>query len=143
MARVVITSRRGGVNDAQFARFVNDPDGPIRNELRRRGTLVQQYQIRHANRRTGRLVSTSRKRETRLGPLRPAIEVIMGKEGLTPYLGYILFGTHAHVIRAIPNRPNAHLRFVQNGQIRFAKEVMHPGTRANNFMRDSLKMARG
>lgn len=143
MARVVITSRRGGVNDAQFVRFVNDPDGPIRHELRRRGTLVQQYQIRRAPRRTGRLVSTSRKRETRLGPLRPAIEVLIGKEGMTPYLGYILFGTHAHVIRAIPNRPNAHLRFIQGGQIRFAKEVLHPGTRPNNFVRDSLKMARG
>jgi len=143
MARVVIKSRRGGVNDAQFARFVNDPDGPIRHELRRRGTLVQQYQIRHANRRTGRLVSTSRKRESLRGPLNPAIEVIIGKDGRTPYLGYILFGTHAHVIRAIPNRPNAHLRFVAGGRVVFAKEVMHPGTRANNFVRDSLKMARG
>lgn len=143
MARVVITRRSGKVDAAAYARFVNDPDGPIRHELRRRGTLVQQYQIRRAPRRTGRLVSTSRKRETNRGPLRPAIEVLIGKEGLTPYLGYILFGTRAHVIRAIPNRPNAHLRFVQGGQIRFAKEVMHPGTRANNFVRDSLKMARG
>lgn len=143
MARVVITRRSGKVNDAEFARFVNDPDGPIRHELRRRATLVQQYQIRNAPRRTGRLVSTSRKRERNLGPLRPAVEVIIGKEGMTPYLGYILFGTHAHVIRAIPNRPNAHLRFVQNGQVRFAKEVMHPGTKANNFVRDSLRMARG
>jgi hypothetical protein len=143
MARVVITQRFGKVDDAQFARFVNDPDGPIRHELRRRGTLVQQYQIRRAPRRTGRLVSTSRKRETKLGPLRPAIEVIIGKDGRTPYLGYILFGTHAHVIRAIPNRPNAHLRFVQGGTVRFAKEVLHPGTRPNNFVRDSLKMARG
>jgi hypothetical protein len=143
MARVVITRRSGKVNDAEFARFVNDPDGPIRHELRRRATLVQQYQIRRAPRRTGRLVSTSRKRETRRGPLRPAVEVIIGKDGLTDYLGYILFGTHAHVIRAIPNRPNAHLRFVVGGRVVFAKEVLHPGTRANNFVRDSLKMARG
>ena len=143
MARVVITRRSGKVNDAEFARFVNDPDGPIRHELRRRATLVQQYQIRRAPRRTGRLVSTSRKRETMRGPLRPAVEVIIGREGLTDYLGYILFGTHAHVIRAIPNRPNAHLRFVQGGTVRFAKEVLHPGTRPNNFVRDSLKMARG
>lgn len=143
MARVVITRRSGKVDDAEYARFVNAPDGPIRHELRRRATLVQQYQIRRANRRTGRLVSTSRKRETSRGPLRPAVEVIIGKDGLTPYLGYILFGTHAHVIRAIPNRPNAHLRFMAGGQVRFAKEVMHPGTRANNFVRDSLRMARG
>jgi hypothetical protein len=141
--RIVIKSRRGGVSDAKFARFVNDPDGPIRRDLRRRATLVQQYQIRRAPRRTGRLVSTSRKRETSRGPLRPAVEVIIGRDGFTDYLGYILFGTHAHVIRAIPNRPNAHLRFVVGGRVVFAKEVLHPGTRANNFVRDSLKMARG
>jgi hypothetical protein len=141
--RTVIKSRRGEVSDAKFAHFVNDPDGPIRRDLRRRATLVQQYQIRRAPRRTGRLVSTSRKRETMRGPLRPAVEVIIGRDGLTDYLGYILFGTHAHVIRAIPNRPNAHLRFVVGGRVVFAKEVLHPGTRANNFVRDSLKMARG
>jgi hypothetical protein len=143
MASVVITRRSGKVDDAEFARFVNDPNGPIRRDLRRRATLMQQYQIRRAPRRTGRLVSTSRKRETSRGPLRPAVEVIIGKDGLTDYLGYILFGTHAHVIRAIPNRPNAHLRFVVGGRIVFAKEVLHPGTRANNFVRDSLRMARG
>lgn len=143
MARVVITERHGKVDDAEFGRFVNAPDGPIRRDLRRRATLVQQYQIHSAPRRTGLLVSTSRKRETNRGPLRPAVDVIIGKVGLTDYLGYILFGTHAHVIRAIPNRPNAHLRFVQGGQIRFAKEVLHPGTRANNFVRDSMRMARG
>lgn len=143
MASVVITRRSGKVDDAKFARFVNDPNGPIRRDLRRRATLMQQYQIRRAPRRTGRLVSTSRKRETSRGPLRPAVEVIIGKDGLTDYLGYILFGTHAHVIRAIPNRPDAHLRFVVGGRIVFAKEVLHPGTRANNFVRDSLRMARG
>lgn len=143
MAHVVIKSRRGKVDSAAYARFVNDANGPIRRELRRRGMLVQQYQIRAAPRRTGRLVSTSRKREGSISPLRPSIDVIIGKDGLTDYLGYILFGTHAHVIRAIPNRPNAHLRFVVGGRIVFAKEVLHPGTRANNFVRDSLKMARG
>lgn len=143
MARVVITERHGRVNDGQFARFVNGADQPIRRELRRRATLVQQYQQRFSPKRTGLLVSTSRKRETSRGPLRPAIEVIIGKDGLTDYLGYVLFGTHAHVIRAIPNRPNAHLRFVQGGTIRFAKEVLHPGTRPNRFVQESLKMARG
>lgn len=140
--RLVITGRHGGVNSAEYARFVNDPNGPIRRDLRRRGTNVQRYQQKHGPRRTGTLVSTSRKRETARGPLRPAIEVIIGKDGLTDYLGYILFGTHAHVIRAIPNRPNAHLRFIQGGQIRFAKEVLHPGTKANPFVQRSLLEAR-
>lgn len=141
MARLVITRRSGRVDEAKLARFVNDPNGPIRHELRRRAQNVQRYQIRRAPRRTGRLVSTSRKRETQLSPLRPAVEVIIGRDGLTDYLGYILYGTHAHIIRAIPNRPNAHLRFIAGGRVVFAKQVMHPGTRANNFVRDSLVAA--
>lgn len=141
MARTVITRRSGRVNDAEFVRFVNDPDGPIRHDLRRRATNVQQFQIRRAPRRTGRLVSTSRKREGALSPLRPTVEVLIGREGLTDYLGYILFGTPAHVIRAIPNRPNAHLRFIAGGAIVFARQVHHPGTRANNFVRESIVAA--
>lgn len=142
MARLIITRRDGKVDVAKLERFVNDPAGPIRRDQRRRASNVQQYQIRRAPRRTGTLVSTSRKRDGRIGPFRPYIDVIIGKEGVTPYLGYILFGTHAHVIRAIPNRPNAHLRFVSGGQIVYRREVMHPGTRANNFVRDSLLQAR-
>lgn len=141
MARVVITRRSGKVNEAQYLRFVNDPDGPIRHELRRRATNVQQFQIRRAPRRSGRLVSTSRKREGSISPLRPSVDVIIGRDGYTDYLGYILFGTPAHVIRAIPNRPNAHLRFISGGALVFAREVHHPGTRANNFVRDSIVAA--
>lgn len=141
MARVVITRRSGKVDEALFLRFVNDSDGPIRHELRRRATNVQQFQIRRAPRRSGRLVSTSRKREGSISPLRPSVDVIIGRDGYTDYLGYILFGTPAHVIRAIPNRPNAHLRFISGGALVFAREVHHPGTRANNFVRDSIVAA--
>jgi hypothetical protein len=142
MARLIITERSGHVDNSRFERWVNAPDEPIRRDQRRRANNVQQYQQRHAPRRSGRLVATSRKRDGRLGPLRPYIDVIIGRNGETDYLGYILFGTHAHVIRAIPNRPNAHLRFVTGGRVVFAREVMHPGTRANNFVRDSLLQAR-
>ena len=142
MARLIITRASGGVDLAKFERWVNDPNQPIRRDQRRRAGNVQHYQLRRAPRRSGTLVSTSRKREGRLGPFRPYIDVIIGRDGVTDYLGYILFGTHAHVIRAIPNRPNAHLRFVTGGRVVFAREVMHPGTRANNFVRDSLLQAR-
>jgi hypothetical protein len=142
VARLIITRTSGGVDLAKYERWVNDPGQPIRRDQRRRAGNVQQYQLRRAPRRSGRLVSTSRKRDGRLGPLRPYIDVIIGRNGETDYLGYILFGTHAHVIRAIPNRPNAHLRFVAGGRIVYAREVMHPGTRANNFVRDSLLQAR-
>lgn len=141
MARMVITDRRGKVNDAVYERWVNSTGGPIRRDLRRRAGNVQKFQIRRCPRKTGRLVSTSRKREGRRAPLRPSVEVIIGQDGRTDYLGYILYGTHAHVIRAIPDRPNAHLRFVTGGRVVFARAVMHPGTKANNFVRDSLVIA--
>jgi hypothetical protein len=139
--KTVITGRSGKVDSAKFARFVNDENGPVRRDLRRRAGNVQKFQIRRAPRRTGRLVATSRKREGHVGPLRPSVDVIIGKDGTTDYLGYILYGTRAHAIRAIPNRPNAHLRFVTGGRVVFAREVWHPGTRANNFVRDSLVQA--
>lgn len=140
MARTIITGRSGGVNNRQYEAFVMDPVGPIRRDLRRRAGNVQAYQVRHAPRRTGKLVSTSRKRDGRTG-IRPHVEVIIGRQGETDYLGYILFGTPAHEIRAIPNRPNAHLRFVAGGRIVYTTRVWHPGTRPNNFVRNSLLVA--
>lgn len=140
MAQLVIKSVHGGVNDGEFARFVNDPNGPIKRDLRRRANNVQQYQLRRVPRRTGRLAATSRKNEGNNG-WRPYVDVIMGRQGQTDYLGYILYGTPAHVIRARADRPNAALRFMSGGAVRFAREVRHPGTRANNFVRDSITQA--
>jgi hypothetical protein len=60
---------------------------------------------------------------------------------MTDYLGYILRGTPPHLIRAIENRPNAHLRFVAGGQVVFAKVVHHPGTSPNNFLARALPEA--
>lgn len=48
-------------------------------------------------------------------------------------------GTRPHVIR--PREAKA-LRFVQGGQLRFAKKVQHPGTRPYRFFRDGLRAAR-
>jgi hypothetical protein len=131
---------KGGINSALFGRFVSAPNGPIRRDLDRRATNVQNFQLRKVPRKTGTLAATSRKSRRARG-LKPYVDVIIGKEGVTPYLGYILFGTPAHEIRAIPNRANAHLRFVQGGSVRFAQVVWHPGTDANPFVGLSLPEA--
>lgn len=130
----------GGINDALFLRFVHDPTGPIRRDLDRRATNVQRYQQRKAPRKTGTLVSTIRKNPGQIG-IRPYVEVVTGKAGVTDYLGYILYGTHAHEIRALPNRPNASLRFISGGSVTFARAVWHPGTKANPFVQESLAEA--
>ena len=48
----------------------------------------------------------------------------------SPIAAFINNGTKAHPIVA---RRAKFLRFVQNGAVRFAKQVRHPGTRAKNF----------
>jgi hypothetical protein len=129
------------INSTMFNKFVNARQGPIRMDLNRRASNVQAFQQRKAPRRTGTLAATSRKRQGRSNTLRPWVEVVIGKSGTTDYLGYILFGTPAHEIRAIPNRPNPRLRFMSGGSVVFAKVVWHPGTKANNFVLESLPVA--
>lgn len=50
------------------------------------------------------------------------------------YASFVEEGTRAHVIRA---RKASALRFVQNGQVRFAQSVKHPGTKPTHFMQDA------
>jgi hypothetical protein len=59
-----------------------------------------------------------------------------------PYPLYVEYGTRPHVIR--PKRPDGTLHWVGNdGMSHFAKQVHHPGTRAQPFMRPSLDDIRG
>lgn len=51
---------------------------------------------------------------------------------------YVEDGTRPHVIR--PRRKKA-LRFVQNGVVRFAKQVNHPGTKPRPFMKQARDRA--
>ncbi|MFD4314983.1 hypothetical protein [Streptomyces sp. NPDC058548] len=56
-----------------------------------------------------------------------------------PATRFVLDGTRPHIIR--PRRKKA-LRFEVRGEVVFAKFVRHPGTRANNFLRDALRAGR-
>jgi hypothetical protein len=51
-----------------------------------------------------------------------------------PYATYVENGTRAHFI--FPVRAKA-LRFMQNGAVRFAAWVWHPGTKARPFMQEA------
>jgi hypothetical protein len=136
MARLVIGNMRGGVGPYEFERWVHNPHMPIRRDLDRRATRVQQYQLRRVPRKTGLLASTSRKHPGRRGG-RPSVQVLIGRQGITDYLHYILYGTPAHRIEA----HRSALRFVLGGQVVFRRSVWHPGTRANNFVLESLPYA--
>jgi hypothetical protein len=54
------------------------------------------------------------------------------------YAGYVEEGTRSHFI--FPRRKKA-LRFMQNGAIRFARWVFHPGTKARPFMQEAATKA--
>jgi HK97 gp10 family phage protein len=49
-------------------------------------------------------------------------------EAQAPYAGYVEFGTKPHVIK--PKKPGGYLVFTIGGRKIFARQVRHPGTRA-------------
>jgi hypothetical protein len=51
---------------------------------------------------------------------------------------YVLYGTRPHVIRPVRARA---LRFTVGSQTVYARVVMHPGTRPDNFLVDALRAA--
>lgn len=51
-----------------------------------------------------------------------------------PHAVFVEYGTRPHAIE--PRRARV-LRFVQAGQVRFAKRVWHPGTKPTHFMDDA------
>lgn len=51
-------------------------------------------------------------------------------------------GSRRHFIRPVPaRRPGGYLRFVQNGAVRYAKIVNHPGYKGDDFMTRALRDA--
>lgn len=66
-------------------------------------------------------------------------DIVGGRRGQTPYLGWHHFGTAPHVIR--PRRAKA-LRFTVGGRVIFAMKVQHPGTVGTRFLTKALTAAR-
>lgn len=113
-------------------------DGPVGRLLDVKSRAVMAEARRLVPVRTGTLL-TSIRRASGQGAQGPYVDVIAGVRGLTTYLGYILFGTEPHIIRA---RRRKALRFIHHGQLRFAKSVRHPGTRPRPFLQKALEAAR-
>lgn len=107
----------------------------LRPYLVKRAIPVQAAITRGCPKRTATLASTIRKNDgrDRRGVF---LDIIVGREGLTPYLGYILNGTPPHLIAA---RNAKALRFIQDGVVVFRLMVRHPGTQPNNFMERGLR----
>jgi len=129
----------GATTDDTALRFLfRDPAGPVGKDLDARARRVLTRATVTAPHRTYLLRSTVR-REFNQAATGPSWDVIAGREGLTPYLGFVLYGTSPHQI--VPRRRRA-LRFVSGGKVIFARRVSHPGTRADNFLLRALTAAR-
>jgi hypothetical protein len=110
-------------------------EGDLRRELVKRAVPVQAAVTRGCPKHTATLASTIRKNDGR-DARGIYVDIVVGREGITPYLGYILNGTPPHIIA----RRNAKaLRFIQNGTVVFRVLVRHPGTQPNNFMERGLR----
>lgn len=92
--------------------------------------------------RTGRLRGSIRADPPRIFSLRGSVTVGSDVE----YAGFVNDGTPPHDIRPIgnrasrrnPNRPGM-LRFVVGGRVVYAREVRHPGTKAQPFLDRALR----
>lgn len=126
------------VSQREIRRIFHDDDGPVGRDVNERGRRVLAEARRRVGVQSGLLLSTIRL-ERGSNATGPYADIVAGVPGLTPYLGYHMEGTHAHVIR--PRRRGGALRFVSNGRVVFARQVRHPGTRANDFLRDALRRA--
>lgn len=116
----------------QMDRLLDHPDGPVGKDLKRRGRLVQAAAKGQVGVRTGALRASIHMRHLR--DSRGQYVQIGSKKK------YALMhheGTRPHMI--FPDRARV-LRFVTRGRLVFAHAVRHPGTKANKYLSDNLKL---
>jgi hypothetical protein len=91
--------------------------------------LLQAKRTNTFHDRTGRLRSSIIR-----GERGPWASFVSAGGRAAPYGLFVEAGTRAHPIVARNARV---LRFVQNGEVRYARRVQHPGTKPTHFMRDT------
>jgi hypothetical protein len=118
-------------NPAGLLRLLQSPTGSVGRWVARKTVEVSEAAQRLAPVSTGELRSSIYP-VVHAGPLRG--EVIAG----APYSLFVHEGTRPHTIE--PNQANV-LRFPSKaGEIVFARQVDHPGTRSRPFLSDALAL---
>lgn len=123
-----------------MAVFVKDPVGwkeftaskksPIYKDIDSRGQRLQNMAVRQVGKKTGKLASSIHTRTTV-----DLLGIVNTTGSNNPIALLHHNGSRAHAIR--PRRAKV-LRFVQNGRVRYAQRVWHPGTRPNRYLTDNL-----
>jgi len=128
---VFTVSTSFNLDRGRIERMLRLPGGMVYRNMERRVRRVEAEAIRRA---PGSMGSTIRA-QIRRGPGGDFQGVINVRH---PAALYVIGGTRPHVIR--PVRAKA-LRFTVGGQVVYAKVVMHPGTKPNDFLRQALRAA--
>ena len=113
-------------------KLLKSPDGAVGKHLRKKGKLVELAAKRQVGVRTGALRSSIHMRHGR--DVRGQYVMVGSK---LPYAKMHHEGTRPHMI--FPNKASI-LRFTKRGQVIYAHAVAHPGTRANKYLTDNLKL---
>jgi hypothetical protein len=129
---VFTVSTSFNLDRGRIERMLRLPGGMVYRNMERRLRRVEVEAIRRAPGSMGRTIRA----QIRRGPGGDFQGVINVRH---PATLYVIGGTRPHRIQ--PRRPNGVLRFTVNGQVVYAKYVMHPGTKPNDFLREALRAA--
>lgn len=127
MTRVVIRK-------AELDFMLNNPSGDVGRYLAKKGRIVQAAARSQVGVRTGALRASIHMRHLRDSR---GQYVKIGSA-----LNYALLhheGSKPHLI--VPNRATV-LKFATRGRVVYAHAVMHPGTKANRYLTDNLKLVK-
>lgn len=121
------------INDAVLDHYLNMPDGQVGKYLSKKGTLIVTAARAQVGKRTGRLALSIHKRQMRVGRYQ---QLRVGS-----VVNYALAhheGTKPHMIVA---KDAQMLRFTSGSRVIYTRMVRHPGTRANKYLSDNLRLA--
>lgn len=126
---ITITGVNKKLDHAEINRYLHGRVGPVAREIERRAVRVLIAAKFQVGVDTGRL-KRSLHIEMRV---RPRVIAYVGSNVRYAYMHHE--GTKPHPITAAPGRV---LSFRVNGRRIVARRVMHPGTRPNRYLTDSL-----
>jgi hypothetical protein len=122
------------IDKSDLDKALNSPNGDVGKHLYKQALLIQAAAKRQVGVRSGALrssISINRGRDSR------GLFVEVGSK--LPHARAHHEGTKPHLIT--PNNRKM-LRFTSKGRIIFARQVRHPGTRANKYLSDNLRLVR-
>ena len=131
MGRAFSVSTSFDLHRGRIERMLRLPGGMVWNNMERRVRRVEAQAIRRAPGSMKERIRVSIRRGES-GDFQGVVKVEH------PAALYVLNGTRPHIIRPVAAKA---LRFTVGGRVVHAQVVHHPGTKANNFLKEALRAA--